>query len=267
VKAEVTKTKYQQQPIFQLYYWLLVLREEQSLEAYYRLKNSFYSFTFEDRIEHLIVMQSLMNFVSSHLRSGRTDLAKDALGLYKEGIKHDLLIQDGIMTMITFLNVVTTACTHKEFSWATTFIEEYGSFLLPNLRPDLIALCYARIHSSQEDYSKALSYLAIISSKNFYIEIIRRLNQLQCFVELQEDEELIYSRCINYLAYLDRHQTKNVQVAKGYKNFVKLLQKIVRKVPIENMERFMEENDFIVAKSWLVKHITALQYSKKSMSK
>ena len=242
-------------PYTNLYYWISRLTDNGTEEAYQKVKELFLEFPFATKEDEQEILVYLFNFNGKQFRAGKLDKMKDHFKLLKLGLEKGLLMMDGQFTKVNFQNIVSVACYLEEFEFADQFIQEYGKHLhIPNAK-ELISLSSTRVLIGREQYRPALKMLSKIYMKEYIYDATRRSYQLICLVELKENPLLIKNYCENFLLFNRRNNSQSAQVVAGFKNFVMVVQKIIKGVPKEEILEFINRQEALVYQTWLQEQI------------
>ncbi len=241
--------EHQDNNYMQLYYWTVQLSKNRTSEAYEKVKHYFNLLSFTDREEEQEIMTYLLNFCAYNIRKGDFSYLEESLNLYKEAFKANRL--DLHLTENRFFNIVTIACGVEDVDWADYFIDFYAHKMTTSEGKDMVLLSKVRVFIQRKKYEEALSDLVNIKSKLFHIEKKRRVFQLKCLVELKENSELILNYCSNFLLYLKREKFSSQEDKLSLINFIKVVQKLQKKVPKQDIVDFVDNTSSIAFKNWI----------------
>jgi len=109
--------------------------------------------------------------------------------LNRFAVEHQLMFENGYITVNYFINIVNIACLSGELDWIENFIAEYQQYLNENDRANTVLFCEANLLISRNDYGKALEKLSRITKfQNVFSELQAKCMQLQCYYEMDYDE-------------------------------------------------------------------------------
>jgi len=196
----------------------------------------------------LEVLVYLINFNSKQIRFGNFKNIRDHLDMFKLGLAKEIFLLDGQFSKSTFQNIVS-------FDFADQFIQDFASKLhLPNASA-LVYLSSTRVLIGRKQFQNALKLLSKISFKEYPYDSVRRSYQLMCLVELKERPILINNYCDNFLLFIRRDKSQSADVLAGNKNFVLVIQKLLKGVPKEEIKEFINQQKAVVYRTWLLEQL------------
>ncbi len=254
--SKARQLEHQENNYMQLYYWTVQLSKNRKHIAYEKVKYYFNLLTFTDKEEEQEIMTYLLNFCAYNIRKGDFSYVEESLNLYKEALLANRL--DFHLTENRFFNIVTIACGVKDVDWADYFIDTYAHKMKTPEGKDMVLLSKVRVFIQRKKYEEALSNLVHIKSKLFHTEKKRRAFQLKCLVELKENSELILNYCSNFLLYLKRDKFSSQEDKLSLINFIKVVQKLQKKVPKQDIVDFVDNTSSIAFKNWITEWLDQL---------
>jgi hypothetical protein len=75
-----------------------------------------------------------INFCIKRLNSTQTQYVREVFDLYQHGIKHEVFLENGLLSRFTFNNITAAGLNLKEYDWVRQFIDKYQFFLSENHR-------------------------------------------------------------------------------------------------------------------------------------
>jgi len=245
----------QEDTYLELYYWLSKLCEDQTDFHFRKVLQLFYSTSFHSNLDALEVFVYLNNYLVGQIRRGNERSVKDQLALFKYSLNTKILIHDGQITTSSFHNIISVACHQKEFDFAEQVVAIYGPTLRIKNAEAILQQTTARILIGRKQYSQALTLLSNITLNEVNEENNRRSYQILCLLGLQENSTLINNYCDNYLLYLKRNKSTSPTTILSIKNFILVVQKILKEIPKEEIYHFIDNTNFLSFKAWLLEYL------------
>ncbi len=196
---------------------------------------------------------------------------EEIFSLHKLGLKHQLLVEKGVMEELQFINVVSIACNIKELDWCEDFIYNHLPYFnkFPKQRDNIEALSMALLNFEREEFKASEFLLRKISSPDQYFMLCTNILKFKVFYELGKHDD-IYDAKHSFLSNL----SKKVKIGHEYEspnvNFLLTLEQIIN---FENDEQITKTsilakiesfNNKIVEREWLIAKIKALHDSNAS---
>ena len=209
-----------------------------------------------------------LNYAVRQLNQGDSEMRRTPLRWYKFGLKNGILIEDGLMSPITFSNIVTYGCADGEEKQTLSFIRKYGKHLPDDIRRDELTYSTALVVFHQKNYIRVIDLLETYSfSKNYIFKTRSLLLISYSTLYLQDNKyyDLLIAAITAYEYYLLRDKTFAGRKKEPHLNFCKLLRKIVKlrrkhTEPAKISARVQKELDkpkSFIAKKWLMRTFVA----------
>lgn len=198
------------------------------------------------------------NYCIQQLNKGLTLYAKEGLDIYKEGLKNDLLLRNGILSNFTYTNIVAKAILSKDYEWANTFVSVYRQHLEPQHQDSSYFYNLAWLKYEQQEYGEALDLLNRTSFNDLLLNISAKTIAMKIYYEL-EAFDLLYSHLEAMRTFL--HRKKMMAYHKeSYANTIKFVRKILDLPPsdTERRERLRQEITAVAAvaeRRWLLERV------------
>lgn len=272
--------KQQELPVFDLYARLIQLLksdDSSSLQLYNEVKT-----TFENGISDLsdydkqFVLSKLTFIANRYYEKGKLEYLPLIFELTKFALTNNLLVYQGAISPLHFVNIVNVAANNEEFDWVKDFMANYQDSLPQRQRNHTLQLAEAHVLFYKNKYTDSLNILKELSKSgapnHVQIECLYIRNYCELIVSSKNydyDDDL--KRCIDRLnPYLKR---KNASVfpehkIKAIKKMVSLAEDISKCAMIkdkndrekkkENISKKLEEADAVFSGYWLKKVINKL---------
>lgn len=195
------------------------------------------------------------NYCIKQLNKGLHYFAKEGLDIYKEGLKNDVLLLNGVLSNFTYSNIVAKAIVSKDFDWAAQFVHEYKPKLEQKHRESSYSFNLAWLKYEQKDYDEALTLLHKTNFTDLLLNIAAKTIAMKIYYEL-EAFDLLHSHLDAMRGFL--HRKKILASHKqNYLNTIKYLKKIMDLPPADRQKRQqlqqeIKEVSIIAEKKWLL---------------
>lgn len=224
VISYIEENDYLKYPAISIYYYVYkALTEEGQNDHFLIIK----SLIFEhqklfplDEIRDLFLLA--VNYCIRQMNKGQSHFAKEGLDIYKEGLKNDILLLNGVLSNFTYSNIVAKAIVSKDFDWAAQFVHEYKPKLEPKHSESNFSFNLAWLEYEQKNYDKALGLL----NKTHFTDLLLNLSaktvtmkiyyELGAFDLLQShlDAMRVFLSRKKILAYHKEHFSNTIKYAK-----------------------------------------------------
>lgn len=249
-----------------LYYNILMsLRDEQNPIFYENLKdllntqlkhfsrkevNDLYGFSY--------------NYCIRQINLGKREYQRELFELYQEGVKKELLINNGILSEWDYKNVVTLGCKLQEFNWTEKFINDYKEKLPASKRENAYKYNLANLFYNKKQYDEALETLLHVEFTDVKYHLNTTFLLLRTYYALKDTEALL-SLIETFRVYVIRNKKMTTDQKKGYTNFLRFAKKLVllkhqsatytRKSlaeKVEDLAQKIEQTSNVINKYWLM---------------
>ena len=196
-----------------------------------------------------------INYCIKQLNAGKRFFIKEALDLYKEGLRNDIFLTNGVLGRFTYKNIVSTAILLKEFDWVKQFIYTYKNKLDIKWRKDSFNYCLAIMYYSFPDYSKAMPLLQKVEFKDTLHILNARKMLLKMYFELREYDTL-ESFLDSFERYLNRHKELGYHKENNL-NLIRVVRMMIRlprydKKALKLLIAYVESTEGLVDKKWVL---------------
>ena len=219
-------------PAIASYYFIYKTLTEKENESHFfllkeQIKNNGHFFPLGE-IRDIFLMT--INYCIGRMNSGIESFIREAFELYHLGFKKRILIENNLVTRVTFHNVISIGLKLKEYHWVENFIEDYQYFLEEKHREGFVYYSLARLHYEKNDYHQAMKLLV---QDVQYDDILIFLNSkiLLSWMYYEEGElDALDSLTESMRTYIQRKKIMGYHKV-NYKNYLKLLKKLIRIKP------------------------------------
>lgn len=196
-----------------------------------------------------------INYCIKRLNEGHKTYAWEGLELYKEGLKTNILITNGLISRFSYRNIVAMGLIAEDFSWVASFISDYRSFLPKAHRESMYSFNMARLEYHRQNYSPALQLLQKSEYKDLLLNLAAKTIQLKIYYELEEFDLLhahlkAMERFIRRKKVMGYHRT-------NYLNLIRFVEKLLKLNPFDkeiklSLSAEIDQCEVLTEKGWLI---------------
>ncbi|HMO37807.1 MAG TPA: hypothetical protein PKC76_08530 [Saprospiraceae bacterium] len=249
-----------------LYYTILMtMREENNPEHYERLK-----LILNTKMNTINADEGydLYNFASNYcirqIKMGHSKYQRELFELYQQGLRAELLLNNGLISEWDYKNIITLGCSLKEFAWTEQFIEEYRSKLLASRRENAYNYNLANFYYNRQLYNDALEVLRNVQFTDVFYHLNTTFLQLRIYYDLK-DTEAFLGLIETFRIYVIRNRKMTTAEKKSYTNLLRFAKSLAmlkhhadtypRKVLQEKLAVLHQKiaaADNVINKQWLL---------------
>lgn len=254
--------------IYEFYKISLQLFETEKEAIFFNLKDSFLkNFNDLEEGEQLIFFKVLQNYAIQKARISEEEYLPILLDLFKMGLERGILLDNGMIRSVTFLNIIGIAIKNNKTDWANLIIETYKDKIIEEISGFTYKASTALIAFYKKEYIKVIDILNISPfphSLNYYS--FKMLIIRASFKIFQEDANY-YKLFLNHSSSFEKYLTRdnlsvskkieaNLEFIREIKKIGKLIfqRKLTPTLKIQLLEN-LEKNEKINYKNWLIKTI------------
>lgn len=257
-------------PLFKCHMLLLRLEELDNLESYQGLKKTlFENLNYLGLVDKGFFYQHLLNFTIRKGNAGYKDFVKENFKVYKKGLSHGLILENGKITDVTFTNIAALGIKLKEFSWVKTFIEEYGNLLDSKIQLNAKTLSLAFWYYAQGNFTETDKLISNHHFTSAFYQLRARLLLVRANFELFIDDESYYDLLTYNILAFEKYLRRNLAISKNHKivylEFIQFLKQLAKsKINRKNTQALKSKlkaklsNKSLPNKSWFIEKINEL---------
>lgn len=229
VAALVEERELKDNPLFSIYQLVWELLETSEEKAFYAVKAAFFPVMGAlSRSDQRNIFLSGLNYTNRQINRGVPGFHRESLEWYKVGLEHDLVIENGKMTGVSFNNICLLGCIVGDFSWTRQFIEEYQASLDPSIKEDAMTANLGVWYFHQGDFNNAISTLynhtfskvyqlrtRLIIIRAIFEQLLAKLDVYDFLLSQIEAFEKFVSRDRLYSPQRVNSQANTVELLKG----------------------------------------------------
>lgn len=252
------KSRFFNEPILEIYYTILQSLLNGDDDAHFqRLKTLIAraadQITFYDLRE---IYSFGINYCARMIRKGKEAYVEEALQLYLDGIRKEILIQDGHLSPWTFTNVVKLALRLQQYEWIEDFIRKYAPKLPESFRQNALHYNLAELYYYTQAYDDAQDQLNQVQFSDLNYHLGSRVILAKIYYETDEENALL-SLLAAFTVFLKRNKKISNDLKKTYLNFCHFLFQLARrkKKQLPKLRRRIAETKLLTDRAWLLQMI------------
>ena len=218
--------------------------------------------------EKLVMLTALINLGYRLAQGISRGMFLEIFQLYRLGSDDGLWTHGGIISRITFMNIVIMGTTtigglkpnevREQLRWIELFIEKARDYLPENNRRNTIILARAQLAFAKRDFERTCSLLQEVKLSELPDKLQFRVLQAKCLYELNGQHPVNEERLLNFLnAFYRFIKEKPLAEEKkqAYINFIKTLRNLSdgNSTPQrrKRLRRRLTNKEGMVARDWL----------------
>lgn len=240
---------------------ILELYEESNFQKFQLVRDLiFENYHFAEKGYQKLIYGFLINFTAAKIKTGDLNYKKESLLIYKFGLETKLILEDGLLSSITFNNIIKVACDLDELEFAISVVDKYGNYIPEGIKADSISISMAMILFEKGQYEEAL--IELNTGEFFRIDLGFKFRglKLQCLYELKEYDLLFY-HFKAFESWVRRNSKKlgNSNELACY-NLIKFTRILAR--PIDDIDIVKQQINlapYLFFRSWLLNKVDTLK--------
>lgn len=202
-----------------------------------------------------------INYCIGRMNSGVVRYRREAFELFKRGFEKRILLQNGLVSRYSFLNVVAIGLMLEEFDWIEAFIHEFESCLEEQYRESTLHYTLGRLHFARREYQQSMRQLTQVEFEDVHINLYAKTMLLKMYYELDEFNALD-SLLESMRVYLRRKEGLGYH-KKNYQNFINFTKKLINLTPYdqaqkETLRAKIQQANPLTEREWLLNQLEHL---------
>ena len=261
----------QPDPLVRIYVLAMQLLQSPDATKYAQLKTLIFDhlpLNYPAEQRYLVVL--LINIASLSLPAEHR--ASEMLELYKLGLEHQVLLDDGYFGADHFNNIIAIGCALQEFDWVQQFINDYVGYLdnRQDLRSTIKKLFDAQLLFGQQQYTAVIKKLKKLHFEDFTYGLRAHTLLLRSWYEVHRADASpeLDVLCDSYRGYLHRKYREHAISAAIRDSNLRFI-RILRRLPHCSTSRYarytktavrteIERQGDMVFRSWLIAKVEEL---------
>ncbi len=209
------------------FYALNTLNKPEKEEYFHQLKeiivNNSFAFP-ENELRDLYIVAT--NYCIRRLNQGEKIFGKEALELYLSRLENNVLLENGVLPIYTYKNILTAALKSEEYEWAERFLYDFKQYLPEKERENIFQYNLALFYFRTGKYSEAMTLLQKVNLNDVLYNLDARRLLARIYYDLDEINAL-QSLIESSKVYL--HRQKGIGYHHDmYTNFFRFLEKMMK---------------------------------------
>lgn len=217
---------YEQHPLLGIYYHAYRMMTDGEPESYRHLKTILLE---KDRHypagEIKDAYMLAINFCISEINKGNVDFYREAFQLYEEGIRNQILLENGYLSPITYSNAITLALRAGDYDKALQFIETNKKILEGAEQEGFYSFNLSKYYFETGNFEKVIELYYRSNIRELILNIQIRVIQVKAFYERNETE--ICENLIDNLRQLLSRKGILAYHKDNYNNFCKVFKQLL----------------------------------------
>ncbi len=202
-----------------------------------------------------------INYCVGRSNAGMPHYLRELFELYRLGLETQVLMNEGILSRYTFINIVTNATRLKEYDWIASFIDTYKPYLEDKHRDNFVSYSQGRLHFERKDYDQALRLFGQVEYDDILLNLNAKMMMIKMFYE-QDNHDVLESFLESTRAYLGRKDVVGYHKA-NYRNIIRLTKKLVKINPYSRAQKQklkveIEKTNPLIERKWLLEQLAIL---------
>ncbi len=262
VIAYIEEQNYLEIPAIAVYYYCYhSLTRAEEVDYFYKFKQQIvdYSSLFpkgEMRDLYLLAI----NFCIKKINEGNEDFANEVLDLYKEGLKQEIFLINGILSRFTYRNIVAIGLKMGNYDWVESFIHTYKLNLEKKYQEGVFSYALGHLEYERKNFKDALTLLKRVEHSDLLITLVAKTLLLKIYYELDELDKL-ESHLDSMKTFLRRKKVIGYHQA-NYLNIINFTKKLISVNPYDKAEKealkLKIEAEALIEKDWLLAQLKSL---------
>jgi len=226
LKKSVNKQAFTAQEILEQAVKLLLLEGEQADDVFDKVKKQFeVNYDNINATTKNLILRLLLNFC---IRKGDNGISvkQDTFQLYQLGLSDEAIFYKGLMTNVTFINIVGAALQLGKQEWVTRFINKEKYRLYEPQKELYLSIGKATLAFYKKEYPDCLTILSSMNSTSFVtMEIAKRGLKLrttfECFLLDPSYSNTLFSIIESDMKFINRKTILTEKKRKSYLNLAR----------------------------------------------
>ncbi len=202
---------------------------------------------------------SLLNFCTKEIRSDAMYI-KEGLKLYKFGLDSGILLENNLLGVYTYKNIVTYAVGVKDFDWVFQFIHDYKNKLAADKQETFFTYCLANYYFRTKNYDKAQKLLSQVEFKDILLNFDAKRLLMMMYFENNEFDALD-ALLTSFKSYIQHQNDVNEQHKLLNINLINMIKKMlnINLDSKQNKQKLREEVlsiPVIAEREWLLARLS-----------
>jgi len=256
----IVQRKLYEIPAIGIYYYIYkTLTEERAVHSFRELKSLLFEHhqSFPNKeVRDIYVMTT--NHCIRAMNRGEMEYLEEVLEIYKQGLKQEYLLENGVLSRFTYNNIVRIALKVKDLDWAATFIQNYKNALDRSFRTSIFNFSSASLAYARKDYDTAVEKLQYFNYSDVLLNLAAKTLLLKIYYEWEE-YDLLEAHLDAMKNYIQRkkiigdHRTLYLNIISYTKKLMQL--NFYDKAVVQQLKTAIQQEAILTEKEWLLQQI------------
>lgn len=200
-----------------------------------------------------------INFCIRRINQADERFFREIFELYRSGLHHGALLEDGTLSRWTYNNIAVTALRLREFEWVYGFLHDFAPFLPDNHREGAFNFNIARYCYDTGDFQQAMQRLLLMEYDDVLQNLAAKTMLCKIYYELDETDAL-ENQLDSIQIYLRRKKVLGYH-KDNYTSFIRFMRKLLAVNPnnhtqVEKLRQEIEQAPTLTEREWFLKRFT-----------
>ena len=126
-----------------------------------------------------------INYCIRRVNNGENHFVAEAMQLYKAGLQQNSLLENNLISRVTYHNIVIMGLQTQDYDWVEQFIHDYRIKLEQTYQEGAFHYCLARLDYARHSFDNALIFLQKANYKDPLLNLAAKVLQLKFFLSLR----------------------------------------------------------------------------------
>jgi hypothetical protein len=186
-------------------------------------------------------------------------------------LQNKILLENGVLSHISYRNIVAIAIKLKAYAWAEKFIEDHKGSVSDRHQENAYNLSKSNLLYARNNYSETIYLLNQVEFTDVYYACTAKFTLLKAYYALTEFDTLDYF-VSSFQLYLKRNKDISINFKKSSENFLKHFKKLLliqKQLDFKEKEKLkkktrdliqnIEQEKTIANKAWLLEEIDKIK--------
>lgn len=199
-----------------------------------------------------------INYCVRQLNAGKEQYFREIYELYKSGLETQTLLHNGVLSPMTYYNIVISGLKVDAFDWVAWFIPHYKNSLERPYRDSAYSFNMARLHFARRDYGDALLLLQKANYRDLLTNLSAKTMALKIYYE-QGEYEVLQSHLDAMTHYLRRNRVIGYH-RENYLNLIRATRRLLMLPKVkgpahERLRVEIKDTNPLTERAWLLSRL------------
>lgn len=196
-----------------------------------------------------------INYCVRQLNTGNEHYFQEVHDLYKAGLETKTLLNKGVLSPLTYYNIVISGLKINALDWVAWFIPHYKHKLERRYRDSAFSFNMARLHYARREYGEALLLLQKANYRDLLTNLAAKTMALKIYYE-QGEFEVLGSHLDAMFHYVRRKRVIGYH-RENYLNIIRITKRLLALPPskgpaLDRLRHTIETTDPLTERGWFL---------------